>query len=98
MRREIVFLKASRKNIAIRCSRSLNWLKAGDTLAIEQTLSHLQLQIKEVTSTRSAKLSDLFRDRATIKGLIIILGLFGGQQFSGIFAVVIIDNYLQIRL
>ncbi|KMQ94447.1 facilitated trehalose transporter tret1-like protein [Lasius niger] len=77
-----------RQNRTREAIRSLNWLKAGDTLAIEQTLSHLQLQIKEVTSTRSAKLSDLFRDRATIKGLIIILGLFGGQQFSGIFAVI----------
>ncbi|XP_072757429.1 facilitated trehalose transporter Tret1-like [Anoplolepis gracilipes] len=64
--------------------RSLNWLKAGDTLAVEQTLSHLQLQINEAAS---AKLSDLFRDRATIKGLIIILGLFAAQQLCGIFAV-----------
>lgn len=92
MKREIFSLKASRQNIVIRCSRSLNRLKAGNTLAVEQALSHLQLQIKEVM--RSAKLSDLFRDKATIKGLIIILGLFAGQQFSGIFAVVIIDNYL----
>lgn len=94
MKREIFSLKASRQNIVIRCSRSLNRLKAGNTLAVEQALSHLQLQIKEVTSMRSAKLSDLFRDKATIKGLIIILGLFAGQQFSGIFAVVIINNYL----
>lgn len=68
--------------------RSLNSLKAGNTVAVEQTLSHLQLQMKEVTSTGSAKLSDLFRDKASIKGLIIILGLFIGQQFGGIFAMV----------
>ncbi|XP_072757428.1 facilitated trehalose transporter Tret1-like isoform X2 [Anoplolepis gracilipes] len=72
--------------------RSLNWLKAGDTLAVEQTLSHLQLQIKEAASTRSVKLSDLFRDRATIKGLIIVLGLFATQQLSGVFAVI---NYTE---
>lgn len=79
-----------------RYSRSLNWLKAGNTVAVEQTLSHLQLQMKEAASTGSAKLSDLFRDKASIRGLIIILGLFIGQQFGGIFAMVIIDNYLQI--
>ena len=41
---------------------------------------------------KSAKLSDLLRDRATIKGTIIVIGLFGGQQFSGIYAMVIIDK------
>ncbi|XP_050450567.1 facilitated trehalose transporter Tret1-like [Cataglyphis hispanica] len=77
-----------RENRTREAIKSLNRLKAGNTSAVEQALSHLQLQIKEVTSMRSAKLSDLFRDKATIKGLIIILGLFFGQQFAGIFAVI----------
>ncbi|XP_029170085.1 facilitated trehalose transporter Tret1-like [Nylanderia fulva] len=77
-----------RQNRMREAVRSLNWLKAGDTVVVEQTLSHLQLQVKEAACTKAAKLSDLFRDRATIKGLIIILGLYGGQQFSGIFAVI----------
>ncbi|XP_029170101.1 facilitated trehalose transporter Tret1-like [Nylanderia fulva] len=77
-----------RQNRMREAIRSLNWLKAGDTVVAEQTLSHLQLEVKEAACTKAAKLSDLFRDRATIKGLIIILGLYGGQQFSGIFAVI----------
>ncbi|XP_029170084.1 facilitated trehalose transporter Tret1-like [Nylanderia fulva] len=77
-----------RQNRTREAVRSLNWLKAGDTVIVEQTLSDLQLQIKETACTKAAKLSDLFRDRATIKGLIIVLGLFGGQQFAGIFAVI----------
>lgn len=59
----------------------------------ERTLSHIQLQVKEAASTKSVKFSDLFRDKATIKGLIIVLGLYIGQQFCGIFAMVIIGDY-----
>lgn len=59
---------------------------------VDRTLSHIQLQVKETTSMRSAKFSDLFRDKATIKGMIIIVGLYIGQQFCGIFAMVIISN------
>ncbi|XP_070168756.1 facilitated trehalose transporter Tret1 isoform X1 [Polyergus mexicanus] len=77
-----------RRNRMHEAIKSLNRLKAGNTLAVEQALSNLQLQIKEVASMRSAKLSDLFKDKATIKGLFIILGLFAGQQFAGIFAVI----------
>jgi len=58
----------------------------------ECTLSNIQLQVKQITSTKSAKFSDLFRDKATIKGLIIALGLNIGQQSSGIFAMVIIGD------
>lgn len=67
-------------------------MKGGNSLVAERTLSHIQLQVKETASTRSAKFSDLFRDKATIKGMIIILGLFAGQQFCGIFAMVIIGD------
>jgi len=71
----------------------LKWLKAGNSLAIEKALSHLQLEVKEISSMKTAKISDLFKDKATIKGLIITLALFSGQQFSGIFALV--TKYLQ---
>lgn len=64
----------------------------------ERKLSHLQLQIKEAVSTKPAKLSDLFRDRATIKGLIIVLGLYAGQQLCGVFPMVIISHILIIKL
>lgn len=70
-------------------------MKGGNSLVAERTLSHIQLQVKETASMRSAKFSDLFRDKATIKGLIIGLGLMVSQQFCGIFAMVIIDD-LQI--
>lgn len=64
-------------------------------MVAERTLSYLQAKIKQTdTVTKSAKLSDLFRDRATIKGLIIVCGLFLGQQLGGIFAMVIVNNYL----
>ncbi|EZA57322.1 hypothetical protein DMN91_003297 [Ooceraea biroi] len=77
-----------RQNRLHEAARSLNWLKAGNNLAVEKTLSHLQLEIKESAIARSAKLSDLFKDRATIKALIISLMLFCGQQFGGIFALI----------
>lgn len=77
------------------CFRALKWLKAGNSLVAERALSHIQLQVKEMSSTKSAKFSDMFRDKATIKGLIIVLILYIAQQFSGIFAMVIIDD-LQI--
>ncbi|XP_011865037.1 PREDICTED: facilitated trehalose transporter Tret1-like [Vollenhovia emeryi] len=77
-----------RRNRVREAIRSLKWLKAGNSLVAERTLSHIQLQVKETTSTKSAKFSDLLRDRATIKGLIIVLGLYVGQQLCGIFAMI----------
>lgn len=41
---------------------------------------------------KPAKFSDLVRDKATIKGIIIVVGLFIGQQLCGIFAMVIISD------
>lgn len=72
--------------------RSLKWLKNKDSVMVERTLSQLQLEVKNAASTNTAKLTDLFRDKASIKGLIIVLGLFGGQQFSGITAMI---NYTE---
>ncbi|KAL0112234.1 hypothetical protein PUN28_011947 [Cardiocondyla obscurior] len=79
----VYLVRRNRMNEAI---RSLKWLKAGNSLVAERTLSHIQVQVKESASVKSAKFSDLFRDKATIKGLIIVLGLYIAQQFCGIFA------------
>lgn len=50
----------------------------------------LQEEAKEldVPGRSTNKLSEMFRDQATIKGLFITLGLFGGQQLAGIFVMV----------
>ena len=50
----------------------------------------LQQEAKEINVSGSwtNKLSELFRDRATIKGLCITLGMFCGQQLAGIFIMV----------
>jgi len=77
-----------RQNRMHEAIRALKWLKAGNSLVAERALSHIQLQAKEMSSTKSAKFSDMFRDKATIKGLIIVLGLYIGQQFCGIFAMI----------
>ncbi|XP_014482808.1 PREDICTED: facilitated trehalose transporter Tret1-2 homolog [Dinoponera quadriceps] len=78
-----------RQNRIREAARSLKWLKDGDGLVAERTLSYIQANMKQAdTATRSVKLSDLFRDRATIKGLIIVTGLFICQQFCGIFAMI----------
>ncbi|KAG5332673.1 TRET1 protein, partial [Acromyrmex heyeri] len=77
-----------RRNRTHEAIRVLKWLKAGNSLEAERTLSHIQLQIKETASIKSAKFSDLVRDKATIRGLIIVMGLFIGQQLCGIFAMI----------
>lgn len=77
-----------RQNRITEATKSLMWLRGGHRQTVEQTLSHLQVEAKgQNVSGRKITLSDLFRDRATVKGLVIILGLFGGQQLAGINAV-----------
>ncbi|KOC68967.1 Facilitated trehalose transporter Tret1 [Habropoda laboriosa] len=78
-----------RRNRLGDAARSLTWLRDGYKPTVEREMSRLQAEAKEQNvSGRSIGLSDLFRDRATIKGLIITLGLFGGQQFGGIFLMI----------
>ncbi|KAK2576978.1 hypothetical protein KPH14_011942 [Odynerus spinipes] len=78
-----------RRNRLREAARSLTWLRAGHKLTVERELLRLQVAAKEAaTSTRSVGLWDLFRDRGTIKGVLISLGLFGGQQLCGIFAMI----------
>ncbi|XP_017893631.1 facilitated trehalose transporter Tret1-like [Ceratina calcarata] len=77
-----------RRNRINEATKSLMWLRGSHRPTVEQALSHLQTEAKEQNITgRTIKLSDLFRDRATIKGLVITLGLFSSQQLSGINAV-----------
>ncbi|KAI4500604.1 hypothetical protein M0802_004196 [Mischocyttarus mexicanus] len=78
-----------RHNQLREAARSLMWLRAGHQLTVERELLRLQIATKEAaTSTKSIGFSDLFRDRGTIKGLVIALGLFAGQQLCGIFAMI----------
>ncbi|XP_071565086.1 facilitated trehalose transporter Tret1-like [Temnothorax nylanderi] len=77
-----------RQNRMHEAIRALKWLKGGNNLVAERELSHVQLQVKEITSMRTAKFSDLFRDKATTKALIIALGLFIFQQTCGIFGMI----------
>ncbi|XP_071565085.1 facilitated trehalose transporter Tret1-like [Temnothorax nylanderi] len=75
-----------RQNRMHEAIRALKWLKGGnDLVAAERALSHVQLQVKEIASMKTAKFTDLFRDKATTKALIIALGLFIFQQTSGHF-------------
>ncbi|XP_031845373.1 facilitated trehalose transporter Tret1 isoform X2 [Nomia melanderi] len=70
-------------------ARSLRWLKAGHESTVQREMLRLQVEAKqENASGRSVRPSDLIRDKATIKGLLIALGLFGGQQLCGIFAMI----------
>ena len=65
------------------------FFKGNNKALADQELSYLQSQINNTTlSTKKPKLSDLFTNRATFKGMIIALGLLGGQQLSGINAMV----------
>lgn len=66
------------------------FFKGNDKTLVDRELLQLQSQISNTTSNsiEEPKFSDLFEDRATCKGIIISLGLLGGQQLSGIFAMV----------
>ncbi|XP_076629381.1 facilitated trehalose transporter Tret1 [Colletes latitarsis] len=78
-----------RRNRLPEAARSLKWLRAGHEPTVQRELSRLQAEVKELcVSGKSIVPSDLFRDKATVKGLIITLGLFSAQQLCGIFAMV----------
>lgn len=66
------------------------WFRGGHVLTVEREILRLKQEIN--VSEQTIKLSDLFRDRATIKGLFITLGLFAGQQMAGIF--IMVKKYL----
>ncbi|KAK1126203.1 hypothetical protein K0M31_004837 [Melipona bicolor] len=83
----VYLIRSNRINDA---SRSLTWLRGGKKSVVEQEMLRLQQEAKEVTVSGpwTNKLSELFRDRATIKGLCITLGMFCGQQLAGIFIMI----------
>lgn len=83
----VYLIRSNRINDAF---RSLAWLRGGKKSVVEQEMLRLQQEVKEITVSGpwTNKLSELFRDRATIKGLCITLGMFCGQQLAGIFIMI----------
>ncbi|XP_033327105.2 facilitated trehalose transporter Tret1 [Megalopta genalis] len=77
-----------RRRRLLEAMRSVRWFRAGHEPTVQREMLRLQVEAKELDSERSFRVSDLFRDRATIKGLVISMGLFGGQQLCGIFAMI----------
>ncbi|XP_006617438.1 facilitated trehalose transporter Tret1-like [Apis dorsata] len=75
-----------RRNRIDEATRSLTWFRGGHVPTVEREI--LRLQQETNVSEQTIKLSYLFRDRATIKGLFITLGLFAGQQMAGIFIMI----------
>ncbi|XP_012239624.1 facilitated trehalose transporter Tret1 [Bombus impatiens] len=79
-----------RRNRINEAARYLTWLRGGHKPTMEREMLRLQEEAKEldVPGRPTNKLSEMFRDQATIKGLFITLGLFGGQQLAGIFVMI----------
>ncbi|KAK0178814.1 hypothetical protein PV327_007662 [Microctonus hyperodae] len=83
-----------RNNRIPEAKRSLMWLKNNDKKIADQELLRLEA-FKKTSSTddddnnRSVFIKNLFKDRGTIKGLIISLVLLNGQQLCGISIVII---------
>ncbi|XP_046418828.1 facilitated trehalose transporter Tret1-like [Neodiprion virginianus] len=68
--------------------RSLLWLRGGEREVVDKELAFLSSMAKEsIVSQQKVGFKDLFKTRRTIKGVIIAFGLLGGQQLSGIFAI-----------
>lgn len=66
--------------------KSLIFFRGGDYSHLDEELQKIAEDIKE-TAANKAKLSDLFRCRATLNGLVVSLGLMAFQQLSGVNAV-----------
>ncbi|XP_001602903.1 facilitated trehalose transporter Tret1 isoform X1 [Nasonia vitripennis] len=78
-----------RKRRIDEAGRSLMFLKGNNKVLVDQELSRLQTQITDSEHPDAkVRFLDLFRDRATFKGMIIAFGLLGGQQLCGIFAMI----------
>ncbi|CAB0038887.1 unnamed protein product [Trichogramma brassicae] len=78
-----------KRNRISEATRSLLYYRGNNKALVSEELSRLQTQVKSsVDQPNSISLCDLVRDPATLKGLIISFGLLGGQQLSGIFAMV----------
>ncbi|XP_044271464.1 facilitated trehalose transporter Tret1-like [Tribolium madens] len=78
------FLYATGRTNAAR--KSLIFFRGRDYNLLDEELQKIAEDIKESTANKS-KLSDLFRCRVTLKGLVVSLGLMAFQQLSGVNAV-----------
>ncbi|XP_015108901.1 facilitated trehalose transporter Tret1-like [Diachasma alloeum] len=71
-----------RKGLVDGAKRSLLWLRNNDTEEVDNELVQLQNHITS-HSGKTSGLKELFRDRGTIRALIISVTLFAGQHTSG---------------
>ncbi|XP_015108900.1 facilitated trehalose transporter Tret1-like [Diachasma alloeum] len=71
-----------RKGLVDNATRSLMWLRNNDQSAVDRDLKLLEKQFTP-DSIKTAGLKHLFRDRGTIKTLIISITLYAGQHFGG---------------
>ncbi|KAJ8676719.1 hypothetical protein QAD02_012506 [Eretmocerus hayati] len=84
-----------RQGRTVEATKSLIYFTGNNKTLVNEKLSDLQAQIHSregENPARNPSLCDLFKDRATRRGMIIVLGLLGGQQFCGIFAMI---NYAE---
>uniref|UniRef100_A0A0C9R151 Tret1_15 protein n=1 Tax=Fopius arisanus TaxID=64838 RepID=A0A0C9R151_9HYME len=73
-----------RKNKIAEATRCLMWLRNYDKTEAEQEVFQLQGNLQKIEeSRRTVKKTDIFKDRATIRGFIIASGLFIGQHMTG---------------
>lgn len=78
-----------RRHRLLEAARSARWFRAGHEATVQREMLRLQSEAKEMNaSEKPFRVSDLFRDKATIKGWVISAGLFGGQQLCGIFPMI----------
>ncbi|XP_058794905.1 facilitated trehalose transporter Tret1-like isoform X1 [Phymastichus coffea] len=76
-----------RQNRSLQAHKSLMFIRGNNEALVEQELNKLQSQVEiSKNSSKKGNISDFLKDRATSKGMIISFGLLGGQQLSGIFA------------
>lgn len=70
------------------------WLRNSHKKSIDEELQRLQAQTAEnPKDKKTVGLRDLFRDRATTRGLVISLGLLIAPATCGLFVVVRIHTY-----
>ncbi|XP_011306776.1 facilitated trehalose transporter Tret1 isoform X2 [Fopius arisanus] len=85
-----------RKNKIAEATRCLMWLRNYDKTEAEQEVFQLQGNLQKIEeSRRTVKKTDIFKDRATIRGFIIASGLFIGQHMTGCGIVVILSLFMQ---
>nr|XP_011309156.1 PREDICTED: facilitated trehalose transporter Tret1-like [Fopius arisanus] len=71
-----------RKGLTEKATGSLMWLRNNDLKAVDRELKLLETEFKP-DSLKRPGLKDLFRDRGTIKAVIIAGTIYAGQHFGG---------------